>query len=175
MGLEKIAVELLRRNLIVAIPFTILALQLLVRWVAREEAKDFVRGLLTLPLDLMFIAMSFVLAGLARLTPKFAAHYGSDRNTDLAGAILLICLVLLAAALTYCGRGVRVLWQKFFAAWQQLQRQTRQPEFKWKDAGTPVAGRLFWMVGYWVMIVVLQSAQLLVSVVSLWYVLHLME
>ncbi len=175
MAVEKVAVEILRRNLVVAIPFTILGLRLLVRWVAREEPKEVFRSLLTLPLDLMFIAMTLVLAGLGRLAPKFAAHYDSDRDADLAGALLLISLVFLAALLTYFGRALRVVWQKFFAAWQQLRRKMEQPRFKWEGADVSVRGRLLWMVGYWVTIVLLFSGQLLLAVSSLWYILHLME
>ena len=173
MQIEKSLIAILREYLIVAIPFTILALRLLVRWVAREEPKEIFRGVLTLPLDLMFISMSLVLMGLARLAPKFAARYNSDRDADLSGAILLIILVFLASVLTYMGRGTRVVWQKFYTAWQQLSNRRLQSTFEWGDFSA--AGRFLWMLGYWIMMMSILLAQFLISVGSLQYILGLMR
>jgi hypothetical protein len=178
MHLELRLIELLDKYLIVAIPFTVLALRLLVRWLAREEPREVFRSIVTLPIDLMFISMSLVLTGLARLQPKFALNYGSDRNADLAGAILLIGLVTIASLLTYIGRGVRLLWQKSYAAWQQIitrrkEVEEKQQAFDWRDNG--IAFRLYWLLGYWIMMIILVSIQLVVSVGALEYILRLMH
>jgi hypothetical protein len=178
MRFELWLITLLGKYLIVAIPFTVLALRLLVRWIAREQPREVFRSIITPPTDLMFISMSLVLTGLARLQPKFAHNYGSDRNADLAGAILLVVLVFIASLLTYFGRGVRLLWQKSYAAWQQIvdrrqEAEEKQQAFDWRDNG--IAFRLFWLLGYWVMMIILVSIQLLVSVGALEYILRLMR
>jgi hypothetical protein len=177
MRFELWLIARLDEYLIVAIPFTVLALRLLVRWIAREQPREVFRSIVTLPIDLMFISMSLVLTGLARLQPKFALNYGSDRNADLAGAILLVILVFLASLLTYLGRGVRILWEKSYAAWQQIAARRQQLEeqhsFDWRDNG--IAFRLFWLLGYWIMMIILVSIQLLVSVGALEYILRLMH
>jgi hypothetical protein len=178
MHFELWLISLLDKYLIVAIPFTVLALRLLVRWLAREEPREIFRSIVMLPIDLMFISMSLVLTGLARLQPKFALTYGSDRNADLAGAILLLVLVIIASVLTYVGRGVRLLWQKSYAAWQQIVVRRQEVEegqegFDWRDDG--IAFRLFWLLGYWVMMIILVSIQLFASVGALEYILRLMH
>lgn len=174
--MEKIAIVFLRKNLIVVIPFTVLGLRVLVRWVVREQTKDIFRSALNVPLDLMFIAISLLLTGLARMNPQFAARYESDTEADLAGIILFAILITLAVIMTYLHRWIGTLWQKFFAAWQQvLRRKEEQLEFQWKDADLAIAGRLLWMTGYWVAMVLLLSVDLLMAVGSLWYILGHLE
>jgi hypothetical protein len=90
----------------------------------------------------------------------------------------LVVLVFIASLLTYFGRGVRLLWQKSYAAWQQIvdrrqEAEEKQQAFDWRDNG--IAFRLFWLLGYWVMMIILVSIQLLVSVGALEYILRLMR
>src|SRR5438552_18711666 len=102
MGFERIIVSVIRSQLVIAIPFTLLFLRLFVRWVAREDAKEIVSGLLAIPLDLVFISISLVLSGLARISTQFERRYGSD--TDLIGGFLILILFAVATLITLASR-----------------------------------------------------------------------
>lgn len=132
---DKLLIGFLRGNLIILLPLTVLLIQLIVRWMAREEPKEVFRSVLTVPLDIVYIAISFVLSGLARLMPRFSQRYASDRDTDLAGAVLVVALTGVAVLLTLLGRGARLLWQKYYAALQQVRRRVGESDFDWKNPG----------------------------------------
>lgn len=169
MDLERTAVNLLRSHLAIAIPLTVLGLRLFARWVAREEPKEIISSVLRVPLDFIYISISLILSGLARLTPQFEHRYGSD--TDLVGSLFLLAIFFLAVLLTWAEKGKRVIWQKYIIASKQLQARTQQPGFDWKQADKSVTGRTFWMFCYWVLLVVFQTGETFASLTCLWYVI----
>lgn len=177
MGIEHRVIEILHRNLPVVLPFTIVGLRLLVKWMAHEEPKLIFRSVLQFPIDLMFIAVGLVLAGLARTIPAFAGRFGSDKDADLAGALMLCGLVLVGVLLTVMDRGVRVLWQKFYTAWQQIGDERKQLRIRFVGDTTPSSGettadrgtvaRVTWMFIYWTALIPLISGESAISVLLL--------
>jgi hypothetical protein len=117
-GYERVIVSLYSHNLPIALPLTILAIKLIVRFVTRESAKDIFRSILVLPLDLIYVALGLLLAGMTRRIPAFASHYQSEKEADFAGVVLCLGLFVSACLLTWMDRGVRLLWQKFYSAWK---------------------------------------------------------
>lgn len=175
MDIERQLIGLLHRNVPVALPCVVLLFRLLVKWMAREEAKQIFRSVLVVPLDLTFIAVGLVLAGLARTIPTFATKYPSDREADLGGALILFMLLLVAVLLTVFDRWVRVLWEKFYTAWQQIgdrdQLRLRfmddKPTPNQRPADFPVVARMSWMLVYWSALVPLLFLELAISILVL--------
>ena len=99
MGYEQIIMGLYVHNVVVALPLTILIIKLLVRFVTREPAKDVFRSILDLPLDLVYVALGLLLAGMARRIPTFVSHYQNDKEADFAGIVL--CLVVSRGVLNH--------------------------------------------------------------------------
>ena len=122
-------------NVVVALPFTILIIKLVVRFVTREPAKDVFRSILVLPLDLTYVAFGLLLAGMARI-PAFVSHYQNDREADFAGIVLGLGLFVAACLITWMDRFVRLLWQKFYAAWN-LAKQVQNDEKQMLLPGQP--------------------------------------
>lgn len=79
---ERIVVDLYVHNLVVALPLTILAIKLFVRFVTREAPKDIFRSILVLPLDFIYVAYGLLLAGIAGRIPAFATHYANSRGRN---------------------------------------------------------------------------------------------
>ena len=88
------------RNIVVALPLTILAIKLIVRFVTREPTRDVFRSVLVLPLDLIYVAFGLMLAAMARRIPNFALHYSNDKEADYAGIILCGGLFVAACVVT---------------------------------------------------------------------------
>jgi len=175
MDVDKTVIAWLRGNLFLVIPFTILGLRLIIRWVTREEAKEIFRSLLSLPQDLMFISMGLLLSALARIAPGFARRYASDREADLAGACWLLALIVVTILLVYLGRVLTILWQKFYSALKQI-RDRRSLDGTRQDTGNiQVAGRMFWLLAYWASLVLVLSIEVSVSVWCLWCVIYLIR
>ena len=158
MDFERIVVDFYRHNLLLALPLTILAIKLIVRWLSREKTAEIFKGVLAMPLDFMYIAMSLVLAGLARRIPSFIAHYRSDTDADFNGAVLLILFILVAVLISIMDRGIRLLWQKSYAAWRLLGESEQPP------MAAKTLARLFF---YWSLMAPLAFGEVLLSLGSL--------
>ncbi len=102
-----------------------------------------------IPQDLVFIAIGFLLAGISRTIPAFAAQYGSDTKTDLMGFLHIVAYIGVAWILTLCDKVLRIIIQNLRTAWEQIKRFRHQLEFKgWKDAPPGISNRLLLMVLY---------------------------
>lgn len=126
-GYERVIMGLYAHNIIIALPLTILAIKIIVRFFTREPAKDIFRSILLLPLDLVYIAFGLIIAAMARRLPTFLAHYPNERESVYGGLLLCGGLFFAACLITWMDRGVRVLWQKFYAAWN-LAKNLRSDE-----------------------------------------------
>lgn len=168
--------ELYRRNLTFAIPFTILLIKFLVRWVSREKIKDVFKSLLIVPLDFIYIAIGLVLAGLAKRVPEFIAHYRSEADAYFNVAVLLFLLIFLAVVITWMDRGVRLFWQKWYAAWQLLKDD---PQMRLIQNGNQQVVpdsfliTLAWGALYWTFLAVIFSAEVFFSFGALGGILKL--
>jgi hypothetical protein len=165
-------------NVVVALPLTILITKLVVRFVTREPAKDVFRSVLVLPLDLVYVALGLLLAGIARRIPAFVSHYQNDKEADFAGIVLCLGLFVVACLLTWMDRGVRLLWQKFYAAWS-LGKQTHPEEQQMLLLGQPEVRRVsvihFWMFAYWALMIPIAFLEAILSVESLGAILKRLQ
>ena len=153
-GYERVIMDFYRHQLTVALPLTIIAVKLIVRVVTREPRKDIFRSILVLPLDLNYIAIGLLLAGIARRIPAFAAHYTSETDADFGGAILFVVLFCIAAFLTWLDRKLRLFWQKFYAAWNLLRNTRQIPLPGQENVVSPTVTRtLLWIFFYWAIMV----------------------
>jgi hypothetical protein len=173
---EKAVLDFYSNNLIVALPLTILFIKLLVRYFTREPAKDIFKSLLVLPLDLIYVAFGLLLAGIAGRIPAFAAHYETVREADFAGFAGGCWLFAAACFVTWSDRGLRLLWQKFFAAWS-LTRKTDNPDqmtLPTQQINIPVLV-IAWMFIYWSLMIPIVLFELALSVASLSAILTRLE
>ncbi len=123
---ESAIIAAYRHQLVIALPLTILAIKILVRVIAREPKKDVFRSLLVLPLDFVYIAMGIFLAAAARRDSALVSRYGSDANLDMAVVIQMISLMASATVITVFDRWGRMLYQKFYAAWDIFGEKRKQ-------------------------------------------------
>ena len=168
--------DLYRRNLTIAVPFTILLIKFLVRWLSREKIKDVFKTILVVPLDFVYIAIGLVLTGLVKRVPEFVSNYKSESDVYFNVIILLILLIALAVVITWLDRGVRLFWQKWYAAWQVLKDEPQMSLIK-PDDGIVVPDSflktLFWVVLYWTLLSVVFSVEVILSFGSLGGILRL--
>lgn len=174
LGFERIVMEFYSQNMVIALPLTILLIKIMVRFVTREAPKDIFRSLLTLPLDLVYVAFGLLLAGMAGRIPTFVSHYGNPKSAIEAGFIISFCLFWVACLITWTDRGIRLLWQKFYAAWKlATQVQGSQPGEQMFLIGQPrppiqkLAVIYLWMFVYWAIMISLASVQVILAMISL--------
>jgi hypothetical protein len=144
--IEERLIAVLRANSFLAIPLLLLFVKLFVIRISGDVDELF-RRLVALPVELLFISMGITIAGLARNNP-FASHYKSDTQADLAGAIILFALSVVAALVYRVTRRIHVLHQKFYAAMDSLKLQLAQPGFDFKNAPGRASWRIAWAMAY---------------------------
>jgi hypothetical protein len=102
--------------------------------------------------------------------PAFTAHYGGIKEADLAGIVLCLGLFVGACCVTWMDRGVRLLWQKFYAAWN-LAKQVPNDEKQMMLPGQPPIRRVsviyLWMFTYWPLMISIIFLEFVVSVEAL--------
>lgn len=164
--------KLIQHNIVLVLPLLVLAFKFAIRWTTREQLKDVFKSLLTVPLDLVYIAVGLMFAALARRLPHFIAIYPTDKEADLQGAILIGALFLVAVVITLSDRGVRLCWQKAFAAMAlvkdspQLSLRELTPESN-PLIGDEMVRTWVWIVIYWVGLTLLFAIECILSVVAL--------
>jgi hypothetical protein len=177
-GYEHAIMAFYIHNVVVALPLTILILKLVVRFVTREAAKDVFRSILVVPLDLIYVAFGLLLAGMARRIPAFVSHYQSDKEADFAGIVLCLGLLVAACFVTWMDRGVRLLWQKFYAAWN-LTKDMHIDEQQMALPGTPTVKKIgvvyFWIFTYWTMMIPIVFLEAVISIEALGGVLKRLQ
>ncbi len=171
LGYEQVVMQFYADTIVVALPLTILAIKVIVRFFTREPAKDIFRSLLVLPLDLIYVAFGILLAGMAGRIPAFTSHYGSPKTAIEAGFVLRGTLFFAACFVTWTDRAVRVLWQKFYAAWVIAKQITGSNVTQMTLPGQPVIRKVtvvyLWMFVYWALMIPLTFLQTVVAVASL--------
>lgn len=169
-GYERVIIQFYAHNLVVALPLTILTIKIVVRFFTREPAKDIFRSVLVLPLDLIYVAFGLLLAGMAGRIPTFTSHYGGIKEADLAGIVLCLGLFAVACCVTWMDRAVRLLWQKFYAAWN-LAKQVQNDENQMTLPGQPLIKRVsviyLWIFTYWALMIPIIFLEAIVSVEAL--------
>ncbi len=173
MNIEQFLIRFLQSHVNIVIPLAITALRLIVLRLA-GDMKEMFKTLFSVPMDLVFISISLVLAGLARTIPGFASRFRSPSDADLAGTVLVLALIGLAVLFSYVDRLNRLVAESFYVALQQIRKLIEQPEFKWKEPSFSVTGRLLFAMLYLIVLVLSFGFELVLSITGLSYVLQRM-
>jgi hypothetical protein len=166
MKIEQAIIKFLSDWIVLVLPISVALIRLgLFRFAG--EAEEVYRNLFSVPQDLVFIAVSFILAGLSRTIPAFAAHYKNDRDADLMGALHIFGLLGIAWLLCKSNKYVIVLQRNFRVSWTQINRWRKQQEsFNWKNVPPEIGSRLVWSVVYICLISIIVAIELLIACAS---------
>src|SRR5579864_2438574 len=187
---ESVVIALYQRNIIIALPATILVVKLLVRAIAQERLREIGRSLLAIPLDFVYIAIGLLLSAIARRDHAFIARYKSEAGADLAAVFLAGALIFGAVFITWCDRLARVMWGKFCAAWSLFnQERARSPAesaanvvpinakdqmplaLQGQEARSSLPARsmllLAWILVYWTIMIPAYIAEFCIGVIAL--------
>jgi hypothetical protein len=159
------------RHLIIALPFIILAIKLVILRFAGEDMASAYRTLFALPLELVYAALAIALTALNNEFPAFVVKMGA--RSSKAAWILVLALIGLALLFTLIERLVRKLALNFLIVVRQIQDRIAGG-FDWRLADFWVIGRLFWGLIYMVGITILGGFELAASVWTLVSVADLM-
>jgi hypothetical protein len=163
MRTEHEIIQFLNDWIVLVLPVSIVVIRLALFKFA-GESEEVYRNLFAIPQDLIFIAVSFILAGLSRTIPAFAMRYSSDREADLAGLLLILGLLVVAWGLCWTNKRVTILQQNFRVSWEQIGRwKATQETSSWKNAPPEIASRLLWAVVYIILISITVAVELLVA------------
>ena len=172
-GAEQSALQFFRKNLVIVIPIFVLCLKLLIRYASREDVKQILRTLPSLPLDLTLISISLMLAAAARITPAYFDKFDSPEDAYAWAALALFGLFVSGVFLNVLIGWSRTSGQKLYAACKQLSERRLQPGYDPKSPGIEIVGRMLWALVYCLVLVLLIGLEMLVSMGTLAYVLHL--
>jgi hypothetical protein len=163
MKTEHQIIQFLNAWIILILPLSIVVIRLGLFKFAGEITEVY-RNLFAIPQDLVFIAVSFIMAGLSRTIPAFAMHYSSDREADFAGVLHLIVLLLIAWGLCWSNKIVNILQQNFRVSVDQIERWRKTNEnVSWKDTPPEIGSRLLWAVVYVLLISITVAIELLIA------------
>jgi hypothetical protein len=163
MKLELVMIQFLKHWIVLVLPLTVVLVRLgLFKFAG--ELDDLYRNLFAIPQDLIFIAVSFILAGLSRTIPAFAMRYPSDRDADIGGVIHLLILLAIAWALCKTNKLATTLHRNFRVSWKQVNRfKSRASNFSWRTVPPEISGRLLWGIAYMAIIGIIVATELLIS------------
>lgn len=175
LGWETAFVHALRVHLNVVIPVATLLVKLLVRVFSRDEFREIMRHLANTPLELMLIAMSFMLAALSGLSDSYLARFPNQSDADLYACLILFGIFLLSIFINWLTRWTVTLFGKLYFALKQYRQLTAQPTIPGTVPSMAVVGRLFWAMAYCVYIAIVLVLAFGFSTGTLAYVLHLIQ
>jgi len=141
MGFEHVAVDFLNRWIIVVLPISILLLRLLLFRLA-GDFEEMHRNLFAIPQDLVFVAISFILAGVSRTIPAYAKHYESDTTADLTALLQIGVLIAIAWFLSKTDKMVNIFHQNLTVCWRQVERERKKTDFSWSSASAAVRSKV---------------------------------
>ena len=175
LGWETEFVRALRMHLNVVIPVSTLLVKVLIRIFTRDEFKEVMRSIANLPLELMLIAMSFMLGALSGLSTDYIARFHDQSDADLFAALVIIGIFFLSLILNRLTRFLRILFGKFYVAVKQYRELTAQPTIPGSVPSITVTGRILWALFYCILMTIMLTLTFGISVSSLAYVLHLIQ
>lgn len=166
MYYEQRVVVFLQNWIVLVLPVTIVLLRLLLYRFAGDK-EEMYRNLLTIPQDLTFIAIGFILAGVSRTIPSFATQYNSDKAADLSGFLHILVYLVVAWVITRLHALLTIVTRNLRVCWEQITRYRNQEEFSWKNAPPYVSLRLLWSVFYACGIGLILVTELLIGAATL--------
>jgi len=174
-GWEEQIVRALRMYLIVVIPVAVLLVKMLIRIVSRDEFKEIVRSITNLPLELMLIAISFMLGALSGLSPDYPARFTGQSDADLFAVLVIMCVFFLSILVNGLTRFLRTLSGKLFFAFKQYRELIAQPIIPGTVPNVEVVGRILWAMVYCILMALMLLSSFAISITTLAYVLHLIQ
>ena len=143
-GWETQFIRALRMHLTVVIPVATLLVKVLIQIFSRDKYKEVMRSLANLPLELMLIAMSFMLGALSGLSQSYVARFTGQSDADLFAALVIIAIFLLSLIINWLTRFLTVLFGKLFVAFKQYRDLVSQPTIPNSVPNIATAGRILW-------------------------------
>jgi hypothetical protein len=174
MGFEHAVISFLNRWVVVVLPISILLLRLLFFRLA-GNFEEMHRNLFALPQDLVFVAISFILAGVSRSIPGYAKHYVSDTAADLAALLQIVIMVGFAWFLSKTDKMVNTFHQNLTVGWRQIEREKRKENFSWSTASATVRSKLGLCALYVICIGIMMLVELCVGAGCVVYSLKAIE
>jgi len=174
-GWETEFIRALRMHLNVVIPIATLLLKILVQIFSRDDYKEVGRSLSNLSLELMLIAMSFMLGALSGLSDSYIKRFPNQSDADLYAVLAIFGIFLLCLLINVFTKWLRVLFGKLYVAYRQYRELAAQPVLPDAVPSIAIAGRLFWAMVYCMLMAIVLVSSLSISVGTLAYILHLIQ
>jgi hypothetical protein len=165
-------VQFLRANIAVVIPVFILFLKIVVLRIS-GDVNELIHSIVITPMEVMLIALGFVFAGLSRTVP-FETQLHGDTEKDLAGTVLIFVISALLAVMYRANRKVVLYFEKYTVALENSRLQERQGNLVFMPNPDMPYGREWgtaWAVGYFVLAVLIWTANLMLAIFALWQTL----
>jgi hypothetical protein len=175
LGWETEFIRALRMHLNVVIPVATLLVKVLIRMFSREEFAEVMRSVANLPLELMLIAMSFMLSALSGMSDAYIARFSNQSDADLFATLVIISIFFMSLIINRLIRFLKVLVGKLFFAFKQHRELVAQPTIPGTVPGIAIAGRVLWAMVYCILMVLVLVLCFGISVITLAYVLHLIQ
>lgn len=175
LGWETEVVRALRMHLNIVIPIATLLVKVLIRVFSREEVAEVMRSVANLPLELMLIAMSFMLGALSGMSDAYINRFADCRDADLWSVLAIIGIFFLSLFINRLTMFIRILSGKLFVAVKQYRALVAQPTIPGTIPTIAIAGRVLWAMVYCIMMVLVLLFSFGISVATLAYVLHLIQ
>lgn len=175
LGWETEFIRALRMHLNVVIPVATLLVKVLIRVFSREEFAEVMRSVANLPLELMLIAMSFMLGALSGMSDSYIARFGDQSDADLYAAFLIIVIFFLSLIINRLIIFLKVVIGKLYFAFKQYRELVAQPTIPGTIPTIAIAGRVLWAMVYCTLMALVLLLTSGISVYTLAYVLHLIQ
>jgi hypothetical protein len=174
LGWETEFIHAIRTHLNAVIPVTTLLVKVLVRVFSREEVGEVIRTIANLPLELMLIAMSFMLGALSGISANYPSRFVTQSDADLFAVAAIIAIFFLCLLINGSTRFLRILGGKLFIAYKQYRELASQPIIP-GTANVATAGRMLWAMVYCILIALMLVFSFGISISTLAYILHLIQ
>jgi hypothetical protein len=133
------------------------------------------RTIANLPLELMLISMSFMLGALSGMSDPYNARFANQSDADLFAALVIIGIFFLSLFINRLIRFLKTLFGKLFVAVKQYRELTAQPTIPGTVPNIAIGGRILWAMVYCILMVLVLVSCFGISVITLAYVLHLIQ
>lgn len=86
-------------------------------------------------------------------------------DATLSGVVLCIGLFFLACVITWLDRFLRLLWQKFYAAWNvaRIAKNSKQLNLPGEQPNTGIGFSVIWMFIYWSLMIPIVLTEMVLS------------
>lgn len=175
LGWEALAVHGLRAHLNVVIPVATLFLKILVQVFSRDDFEEVMKSLSNLPLELMLIAMSFMLGALSGLSDSYIKRFADQSDADLYATLVILFIFIFCLVINVLTRFLRKLFGKLFVAYKQFKELMAQPRIPDTVPAIAISGRITWATAYCTLMAMVLCLSIGISVGTLAYVLHLIQ